>query len=90
MSKQTLKDILDTSHWHFIFVAYDEKIENQLIGAVEIEIIDARTENEALEMAKEKIKRNGYFLKRAWQCRICGNNEELIRIQKKLLDKLND
>ena len=60
-------------HWHFQILAYKafDKITNQMHGTVTIDILDCDTEEEAIERAKGKIKRNGYYLSRAWQCNSC-------------------
>ena len=42
-----------------------------MTGSVPLDILDCDTEEEAIERAKGKIKRNGYYLSRAWQCNSC-------------------
>ena len=69
-------------HWHFQFYAFVKVNENKTLeAAVEVEIVDAETEAEALNKVKEKIERPFYLLKRAWQCSHCIVNENRQNIQ---------
>ena len=80
------------NHWHFQVVAYKEKneISHQFIDSVTIDILDCDTEEEAIKRAKGKIKRNGYYLTRAWQCNSCLFNlrqsENVTKIAKVMKD----
>ena len=63
-------------HWHFQVIAYQKKDEQtrQMFESVTLDILDCDTEEEAIKRAKGKIKRNGYYLTRAWQCNSCLYN----------------
>ena len=58
-------------HWHFLVIGYTEKDKNKnniLKNSTEIMISSVNTEEEAVAVAKEKVKRPNYFLRSAWQC----------------------
>ncbi len=79
-------------HWHYTIQAYDEFRESDqgLVGVVEITILEADSEEEALEMAKKQIKRPLYRLWRAYQCNDCKRRDlaqEMQMMQLKLLSK---
>lgn len=81
---QTLKEVMGNIHWHFEVIAYDNKLsDGRMENGVEINILEAKTEEEAMEIAKNKIKRPYYFLRKAWQCKQCAFQEEMINQMKK-------
>ena len=80
MTKQIkISELFKQVHWHFEIFAYEKKGENnQLLGSTEITISEAQTEEEAMAIAKDKIKRPHYFLRKAWQCKQCYVQDEML------------
>ena len=82
---KTLKELTENIHWHFQVVAYEKRLKTGILEeATEIEIVEVNTEEEAIELAKQKIKRPNYFLRKAWQCRQCEFQRELLKSFQKL------
>lgn len=82
------------NHWHFQIAAF-EKIDKEkgiMYGMSIVEVIDCDTEEEAMKRVKQKIKRNGYFLQKAWQCSHClaslRQNETAERLTKVMKQQL--
>ena len=81
---ETLQEYFNKGHWHFEVLAYNNKVNDEKVEeAVEIHIVEAKTEQEAMEIARNKIQRSHYFLRKAFQCKQCGFQEEMLRQMKK-------
>lgn len=58
-------------HKHWIFYAYDAKLNESYVEPVEVTVNDAETEIEALEEAKKILKRLNYTLRKVYECTQC-------------------
>ena len=75
-----------TKHLHHLFWACKERTESGvLIDISEVEVIGCTTENNALDRVKQLVVRPVYHLKKVWECKACGLQEQ----QKKLMEDLS-
>ena len=61
------------THFHYQYAGYDgerNKETGQIKEVVIIEIM-ADNEEEALRLAKKKVKKEGYYLQKVWECSTC-------------------
>jgi len=72
------------SHWHYQIIAYEsvDKKKDRWLGTVQIDILSAITEVEAMKVAKNTIKRPFYRLLKAWECKQCAFQESLLESMK--------
>ena len=75
-------------HWHYKFIGFDKKgdLRNEIMFPVEISVKDYESEADALFEAKQRLVRKHYFCKEAWECTVCGLQEEQVEAQKKHTD----
>ena len=82
---KTLKEILGGIHWHFKVIAFDRMAEDgKCFNATELFISEAETEEEAIAIAKGKVKKPQYMLREAWQCTNCGKQDEMINLLRRI------
>ena len=64
-------------HWHFEITGYVEAVPErmELRDSVQIIILDADTEEEAISHARAKIKRPFYRIQKVWQCNQCQKED---------------
>ena len=85
-TKLNIKDFIKKPfHWHFLVIGYQSIEGTNYHETAEIEISEAGTEEEAIEIAKQTIKRNHYAVRKAWQCSKCLNSEEMLKVLKKMV-----
>lgn len=84
---KTLKELQENIHWHFEILAYTEKTADgkSVKDGTLIDILEADNEAEALVIAKARIDRPHYQIRRVWQCKQCGFQEQYLA----QLEKLN-
>ena len=61
------------THFHYQFAGYDgerNKETGQIKEVIIVEVM-AESEKEALESAKQKTKKDGYYLQKVWECSTC-------------------
>lgn len=88
---QTLQEFLepDKKHFHYFIRAGNKTdIENQIKDTVGIEIKEAENEEQALNKAKERIKRDIYILVEIRECFVCISHEKQMEIQEEMLKLL--
>lgn len=60
------------THTHYTVVGFENIMENKMLDkGVEIIVIDAKDENDAIEKAKTIASRPHYLVTRAQQCNTC-------------------
>ena len=93
---KTIKETLEGIHWHFVVVA-GNKVEKQeeegkfgMQVAVYLDILEADTEKEAIEIAKGKIERDIYVVQQMRQCVQCGFMKQNQQSLEKMLKIMKD
>ena len=91
---KTIKETIEGIHWHFVIIAGNEgkdeggrKVFNE---PVTLDIIEAETEEEALAVAKNKVKRGKYIVNQMRQCAQCGVQKEMAQYMRKVAKEITD
>lgn len=74
-------------HLHWDFIAYVKLNENKSFDqSVFVSVKGHKTEQVALEAAKNIIKRPHYYLQKVWECITCGFQEDMLKEFRKMHD----
>ena len=87
--KKDYEEFTGAKHWHYQVTAFNGFIDEAKTrgkDGVNIEIIDAKSEEEAIEKAKEKVDRTHFNVRQIRECITCGVQRE----QKKAIEKLTE